>query len=155
MGVSTNGQICYGIMFDEDTEFPWDEDKYVGDIDEWWINECGFEPPFVLYNDDGTYNCEESEVDKKEKEYYKARFDFEKAHPMPIELVNYCSADYAMYIIAIPRTIMSCSRGYPFKFNPNELEVTEIEIKQLLEFCHEYCGCDMPQPEWYLSSYWG
>ncbi|KKM61996.1 hypothetical protein LCGC14_1526060, partial [marine sediment metagenome] len=28
MGVSTNGQICYGIMFDEDTEFPWDEDKY-------------------------------------------------------------------------------------------------------------------------------
>lgn len=30
MGTTTNGQIGYGIVFDEDFEFPWDMEDYGG-----------------------------------------------------------------------------------------------------------------------------
>ena len=32
MGVSTDGQICYGIVFEEGHEFPWASDEYEKDI---------------------------------------------------------------------------------------------------------------------------
>ena len=42
MGVSTDGQICFGIAFEECTEFPWDSEEYDGDIDAWWLSLSSF-----------------------------------------------------------------------------------------------------------------
>lgn len=88
MSVSTDGQLCYGILCGEDIEFPWDDQQYDGDIDLWWATICGF-----LYD----------------QEY----LDFLTNHPLPVELVNYCSAGYPMYILAVPLSGTSARRGYP------------------------------------------
>jgi len=61
MGTTTNGVICYGIQFDEDTEFPWNDkeyegENYDGDIDRWWLYDVlGFKHSFEIYGDDGNY----------------------------------------------------------------------------------------------------
>jgi len=33
MTVSTDGQICYGILFGEDAIFPWDDEKWDSEIE--------------------------------------------------------------------------------------------------------------------------
>lgn len=38
MGISTDGEICYGIIFEDGYEFPWDID-HEGDPEMWWISE--------------------------------------------------------------------------------------------------------------------
>lgn len=154
MGVSTDGQICFGIMFEEGAEFPWDED-FGGDIDEWWMHVTGYVPSIHPYTGDGKYAPGFSEHDPRIKEYYDEQRAWEKEHPCPIELVNYCSADCPMYIIAVPRTCNSCRRGYPEKFDPTDLTVKASEGEGLLEFCAKH-GIEVEgKPEWYLSSYWG
>ncbi len=60
MGVSTDGEISFGYPCDDDTNLPWDDENYDGDIDEWWhavaggedhkipvelVNYCGIEYP--------------------------------------------------------------------------------------------------------------
>jgi len=66
MGQSTDGQICYGVKFEEDFEFPWDDDPYL-DEDDWWLE-----------------GASEAEIDEH-------RRDWLKAHPLPFELVNLVS----------------------------------------------------------------
>jgi hypothetical protein len=55
MGVSTDGQIGYGVVFEEGYKFPWD--KYPsGDIEDWWTEEVlGFKHSFEIYDIDGGY----------------------------------------------------------------------------------------------------
>jgi len=54
MGVSTDGQICYGICVDE-IELPWDE-SYDGDIESWWTFEVlGFKHSFELFTEEGDW----------------------------------------------------------------------------------------------------
>jgi len=36
MGVSTDAQISFGVMFPEGYEFPWEKDEYDWDINTWW-----------------------------------------------------------------------------------------------------------------------
>lgn len=163
MGVSTDGQICFGIPFEEDYIFPWDNEKYEGDFDEWYLYEiCGYKNPFELYNDKGEYIDGKKPLKDKILEYHDTKSNFSKEYPSPIELVNYCSGDCPMYIIAIPRSFKSNSRGYPKVFDPKELTVTDEEKQNLIDFCEKYCKptedtcCEFPkvEPEWCLSSLW-
>ena len=59
---STDGQLSYGVVFDEDFEFPWDAEKWEGDIEEWWRDVKGFSNPmYYPFDQEGDYepgyNC--------------------------------------------------------------------------------------------------
>jgi len=163
MGVSTDGQICYGIPFEEGYEFPWDNEKWGGDIADWWIYEiCGYTDPFKLWNDDGEYEGGEKPPESEVEKWYSAKRTFLKNHPIPVEMVNYCSYDYEMYIIAVPSSFLSNSRGYPKQFLPLALTVKENEREGLINFCEKHCkpendsgGSPEIEPSWYLTSLWG
>jgi hypothetical protein len=122
MGTSTNGQICYGVIIDGNSDGPWDDeslpDDVEGDIKGWWGWNFG------------------------EAETY-------------VELVNYCSNEYPMYIIAIDSSCTNARRGYPKEFNPQDLTISDEDRILLIEFCKELGIKFSGGPAWYLSSYWG
>ena len=75
-------------------------------------------------------------------------------NPIPVELVNVCSGDYPVYIVAVPGTLTTAHRGSPVAFNSRELFIPlPTEYESFLEFCaeHKIEG----RTSWYLSSYWG
>lgn len=153
MGVSTNGQLCYGIIFEEGFEFPWDKGNYEGDMDEWWMEVSGFKPTMDIWDDDDTKKEGVTEEDKKR--YYAERWKWCKDNPVPVERVNYCSGDCDMYILAIPSTIKTANRGYPEELTENALQIAGNAATKLVEFCEKYDIEIEEQPKWWLSSYWG
>lgn len=185
MGVSTDGQLCYGIVFPEGFQFPWDGDEGGGgDEEDWWMKKQGYKELFQLYSEDGEgyapgiqtvkgqYGRIEVAPEDKHKvdEYYEHRRKFKEEHPFPVKLVNYCSGDCSMYIVAVADSVKSNSRGYPMKIVPNELKVTDEEKQGLIDFCEKYLKEQIDEhnedeynkdeqivlePEWWLSSYWG
>jgi len=155
MSVSTDGIICHGIYFEEDFQFPWHNDEFDYDIGDWWIHEvCGFKSPVEMWNDDGQLRTD-IEISKEDfKLYYDSKREFSKDHPIPVELVRTASDSCVEFIIAVPGSKLSASRGYPNTFDPNSLVVTDEQREALVEFCKKYLGVD-GEPKWYLSSYWG
>ncbi len=154
MGQSTNGQLCWGSKFEEGFGFPWDEKKCEQDIEEWWLVVTGFEPPCNPYDDRGEYAEGFTAEDPRVEEYFEQRHTWKEKHPLPIELVNYCSGDAAMYILAIPRLCFHNYRGYPVEIDPAELLETLEDARVLSDFCSNY-GIVVEKPRWWLSSYWG
>lgn len=163
MGVSTNGQLCYGIPFPEGFEFPWGKNSE----EEWWREVNGYKPPFMLYGEDGDYLNGNKPPEALIDQYYKHQRDWEEANPLPIELVNYCSGDYPMYMIAVKGSMTNNSRGFAQAINPAELVVTDEQKQVLLDFIEkhmkekidehnedEYNDKVTLEPQWYLSSYW-
>lgn len=150
--MSSNGQLTYGILFEEDTFFPWDEEEFGGDIDEWWLKVSGFKPSFYPYTEHGGYKEGLDWEHEKVQKYYEEREAFEKKNPLEFELDNYCSCDYPMYILSNKGT--SCSRGYPEVIEPSFLEIKD-EKEKLIQFCKKFGIEYEGEPKWYLSSYYG
>lgn len=157
MSTSTDGQICYGIYFEEGFEFPWSEDtEWEGDIEEWWLIESGWtwdkQNPFDkngnfspgIYTDHPLVN-----------EYFDSRFKWKLAHPCPVAEVNYQSIEIPAYILAIPESVITANRGYPQVLDPSQIVATEEMRNTLIEFCQKYEIEMSTGPQWYLSSYWG
>lgn len=155
MGVSTDGQINYGIPFEEGFEFPWSEDGD-GDIEAWWRTANGYENPmFNPFDESGNYKPGVSRDDPRIGEYFAHQREWMKANPIPVEDVNYCSGDYPMILLAVPGLGLSCSRGDPEAFDPASLVATTEQRQSLLDFCKRW-GIEVPsEPAWYLTSYWG
>lgn len=155
MGVSTNGQISYGISFEEGFEFPWSEERG-GDIDAWCIYDAlGFKHSTEIYADTKSgYVNDVKPSDDVITAYYKEQHEFENAHPLPVEIVNYCSGEYPMHVLAVPSTVKTAKRGFPTKFNPSELVVPDDERDALLTFCADH-GIVHEEPAWMLTSYCG
>ena len=78
-----------------------------------------------------------------------------KDNPLPFQLVNYCSGEYPMYILAVPGTLKSAYRGSPKSFTLDELQVDEEASKKLIAFCEEYGLEGESEIGWTLSSYMG
>lgn len=154
MGVSTDGQICFGVAFDEGFGFPWEEEEYEGDEQKWWRDINGYKSPFELYDKRGEYLDKNTSKDRI-NEYYKHKHEWEEKNPFPISLVNCCSGEYPQYIIAVSSSCRSCSRGYPDEFDPKELVVTDAEVRDLINFLNKYEIEYEGEPKWYLSSYLG
>lgn len=151
MSVSTDGQLSFGILFEEGYEFPWDV-IHDGDIEDWWLWASGFEPSFYPYTPEGEYKEGVSEKDPRIEAYFDERQAFQKEHPLGIGVVNYCSNDCPMYILSNKGT--SSRRGYPEAIDPEFLKLSD-EAERLIEFCKKY-GIEYEcEPKWYLSSYWG
>ena len=165
MSVSTDGQICYGIYFGEGFSFPWEKySEY-----KWWRKVNGYKRPFDLYTEgDADYIGGVRPPQQKIDEYWEHCHQWEEVHPFPVKLVNYCSGDYPMYILAVPESVISNSRGCPQEFDPAKLQVTEEQKQSLIDFCEKYLGEAIEEnnsesynekielkPAWFLSSYWG
>lgn len=159
MGVSTDGQICYGILFPEDFEFPWDDEKFGGDVRDWWlVHVMGYKEPFRAYSDDG--ESMPGIDDAKIREYFSHRsgFEMEKGPPL-VQAVNVCSGSYPEWVVALRSTCLVANRGNPVSFNPESLHVSDTDRDELIRFCEEYIpdpGDEYPElvPKWYLSSCW-
>lgn len=155
MGTSTNGQICFGVAFDEGFEFPW-TDEHDGDIDEWWIYGVhGFKHSVELFDASGNYLNGREPSTEERRRYFDERNKFASTRPLPVGLVNYCSGDYPMHAIVVPRTILTARRGDPAAFDPASLTVTDEERAALIKFCADH-AIELPQePMWLLTSFWG
>jgi len=152
MSQSTDGQLCYGILFEEGYEFPWGEE----DPEDWYDKVRGFKSTYYsqIYTPEGEYlNGKKPSKDLFDKHFDEER-EFKKLHPMPFELVNYCSGDYPMYILAIPSTVKSASRGYPEVIDFKEIVFPPDELGAFKDFCNTH-GFDAMEAKWYLSSYCG
>lgn len=150
MSVSTNGQIFFGVAFAEDFEFPWGE----VDLEDWWCTENGYKSFMKIYNTDGNYVFPRPSATDIEQ-YYQERKKFDESHPLPIELVNYCSSEYPMWALAVPGTLKTNYRGEAVSFAPWDLNVNPIKFESFEAFCWKY-KIDFPQSlSWLLTSYWG
>ena len=156
MTVSTNAQICYGVLFEEGYAFPWDAEKWDGNVDKWWLYDvCGYVNPFELYDESGNYINGVEPSKEKIDQYHTAYRIFEKDHPLPVKLVNCCSGNYPIYILAIPESYIVVCRGYPQVISASMLVKDKENRKILLHFCGEYQLEYKSGPAWWLSSYWG
>ncbi len=165
MSVSTNAEISFGILFDEDHEFPWDDEKYDTDMAEWWRDINGYKPPFELFDERGEYAAgiplTKDQYGRKEapKEmvsaYFDHRHEWEKAHPLPVELVNVCSGGYPTYILAIEGSVTTAYRGSPKEISAAMLVASDEAAGVLISFCKKYGIEGGDGPKWWLSSYWG
>lgn len=155
MGVSTDGQLCFGIKFEDGYEFPWDDGRYEGDIDEWWRDVQGFEHALPYPYDEKGERLP-TWTDELAHDYFQEQFDFDEKHPCPVKLINYCSNGSPMYILAHTDLCYSNSRGYPEEINPAQLVFTAGQCDVLIAFCKKYnIDTDNEMPKWWLSSYWG
>jgi len=152
MGVSTDGIIAFGVMCEEGTEFPWDD---FDDVSEWWLTTSGYVPTLHPFTKLGEYAEGWTEQDSRLDIYFAERRGWEKEHPIPVEVVNYCSHNAPMFAICIPGTLICCTRGYPKAFDVEALRVTEEEVGSLLAFLDEYNIESDRNPQWLLMSFWG
>ena len=155
MGMSTDGIICFGIDFEEGTEFPWSGDQFDGDIEEWWRKEKGYITKFHPYDANGNYLPGIGHGDPRFNEEYKRRAKWDIANPLPVEVVHFCSGDYPMHIIAVAGTYRTACRGEVVKLGLR-LECPEpVKIQALYSFLREYNIDFTGEAGWLLASYWG
>ena len=153
MGVSTDAKIFYGIVFEDGYEFPWDGYE---DIEYWWIYVVnGFKHSFELYDADGMYLNGQRPSEDEISRYFDEKISFSKAHPIPVELINYCSSGSPMYALAVPGTVITAYRGYPEIIDPSSLIVSEERVNAMMKFCNDHRIELKHDPNWILSSYWG
>lgn len=126
MGVSTDGILVFGI--DLGDEIP----EFMDGYDDWW------------HFTDVVAGLEDAE--------YKLRNEFRENYA--VDLVQHCSYNYPMYILAINGTEHRNSRGYLTEIDPTEMVVSQEKIDKLKTFCEEY-GIEWQEPKWYLCSMWG
>ncbi len=150
MGVSTDAKICYGILCEEGHEFPWD---YHGE-DDWWAAVSGYCVPFELYDADGEYLNGEAPSEEKAKEYYNHRREWDKANSLPFEMVNCCSESCPIFIVAVPDSVTSASRGYPEEVSAENLSVPQEAVVRFQEFMGKHLPDVRGDFAWRLSSYW-
>ncbi len=152
-------------MFDEGFEFPWDADEFDGDIEEWWKHVNGYDNPHYCpfteageYKDDAPVTVDQfgqksvKHDDPRVSAYYEYRRKWMSSNPVPIEVVNYCSGDCPMYVLAVKH--IECSRGYPQEIDPALLEVTDDDKQRLRDFLERF-DIEADEPKWWLTSYWG
>lgn len=164
MGVTTNGEISFGFELGEEAKTPW---KYDYDVDEedWefedgdyedWYYTCvkPFVPKIQVYTQEG--NRIPGITEEQVNQHWEDKRKFKTENPMPFELVNTCSYDYPMYILAVPGSNMTCHRGYPVEFSPEDLQVKQEDLDKFMAFVKEFFPEFATQtPKWYLSSYYG
>ena len=154
MGVSTNGEISFGIIFEEGYEFPWD--KFDDGLEEWWLYEVHqLKHSKQLFDEEGNYLNDRKCTDDEYAVYKAEQEAVMKEHPLPVQLVNYCSGDYPAYILAIPDFGANCHRGDPTELDISILRPDADDVKDLIDFCKRFNLEYEEGPKLYLSSYWG
>lgn len=153
MGTSSYAKICFGIVFEEGFEFPWDKHP---DIEEWWFNEIHkYKPPFEIYDEKGNWLNGVKPSEDAIKEYYDHLHKFKSERPLPVELLNYCAYEQPMYILTLKETIKMVEFGEVLDINDLRLITNKNHEDILEDFCFDYgIVCDKP-PTWYLTAFMG
>ena len=159
MGTSTDGQLSFGVVFEEGYEFPWDADQYGGDLDEWWQSISGYDNPHKPFNEHGEWNPGVTRESQVYKDYsaYRKKWKEENPNPIgcdgPVELVNYCSDGCPMYLLLSKH--YSAKRGHPENVDVDTLRNTDEAYQALAEFLDRFDIHTEDDPQWWLTSYWG
>lgn len=154
MGAATDGQLSYGIVFEEGFEFPWDTKEFEGDYEKWWefVNDYQ-NPEFNPYTEEGQYK-DGMNIDSPEiTTYFNHVNNWNKEHPLPVDIITHCSYDYPMYLLAIKH--ISTRRGETVEINPHFLEISDLDRQKLIDFLDTYKIETVDEPKWWLTSYWG
>jgi hypothetical protein len=150
MGVLIDGQLSYGIAFDEGFEFPWSEFE---NIAEWWKLVRGLSIESI-YDDQGDFKPGLSFGSDEVARYYQELRAWEEANPLPVEVVTHFSRDYPMHILAALSE--SARRGYPTAIDTEFITNTAEARQRLLAFLAEFdIDCGGREPEWLLTCYVG
>ena len=161
MGQSTDGSISYGVVIEEGTELPWEHELFNGDEFLWWREVNGYENPhWCPYDGFGNYKegVKESDpgLEEKVSKYHRHTWDWEKENPMPVDLVNYCSAGLSTLRDRRQRQRASLlERSSGVRFDPKNLTVPEESRVALMKFLDDYAIEYEGSPGWLLTSYWG
>jgi hypothetical protein len=154
MGVTTNGELSFGIKLDEETPLPWfpEHEEFDG-IEEWWRCENGYKPKNPIWDAKSGYIAGVTQVDIDA--WYDDLRTWDKENPLPIELVDYQHCDCSAYILACPGTVYTANRGYPVTIEPLKLMVVDaVKAANFHAFVGKYFPEHLsPGPKWYLSSY--
>ena len=154
MSTSTDGQLSFGIVFEEGFEFPWDE-SHDGDIEGWWREVNGFVNPVESPFDDNTgwYKPGIKANPEIVSRYFAEQRKWDEENPVPVQEVNYCSGDYPMSLLATKH--MFACRGEPLEVDVDSLLDTAEAAKTLKDFIDRFGIEAEGEPRWWLSSYWG
>jgi hypothetical protein len=133
MGVSTDGILVFGIQLPEE-ETP----EFLKEFDN------DFETFIDSLN--GLPQWGEEGHDIRKTHAFRDNF--------PVDLVQHCSYEYPMYILAVRGTEITARRGYPNEIDPLTLYVDSDKVETLRKFCEEY-NIEWEEPKWYLCSMWG
>lgn len=149
------GKICYGVTFDEETEFPWDADEYDGDLEQWWaFGVQEFRHSFELFTPEGLWIDGVEAPQERQDQYNREWREFRDRMALPpVVLVEHCSHESPMFILAAPGTYRWSHRSSPVAFEPSNLVVSQAERQALLDFCETYGFEFEGEPGWYLCSY--
>lgn len=73
------------------------------------------------------------------------------------EIVTYCHYEYPMYFLAIPGTEKTAWQGDVTRIDPEELQNTSFNHRQLLDFADAMLklGVDVDQMGWHMMSEFG
>jgi hypothetical protein len=154
MGISTDGQLSFGITCEEGEEFPWDDDKYEGEIEGWWRDINGFNKTNQVWDEEG--NRRPGVTDNDLDQYFVEQHAWDKENPCPANMVNVCHCDYPMWMLVVPGTYTRASRGCPIKVDPAAMTVPEEKFRAFTDFIEKHMPkYEYKEPRWYLSSYWG
>jgi len=164
MGVSTDGIICYGVITGEDHPLDLsagtrDDIPLMSDCDHdeevWWREYRGYKPPFEMFTSAGNWIGGEPWPQEKRDEYHAHRRAWERANPMPFEMVNACSDNVPEWIICLPGSVTVANRGYAVEISEATISLVhkDVALERYLAFLEEI-GVD-GKPHWYLGSYWG
>lgn len=128
-----------------------------GGIADWWyLDGLSFKPSVEIYAGTKTgYVGDVRPTQEVVDAYWKEFGAFQKANPLPVELVNYCSYDHPAYILAVRGSVRTALRGDPTDFEPKNLSVSTWERDTLLNFCVDHGIENEAEPTWLLSSCWG
>lgn len=146
MGQSTDGILTFGVDLGEYKDF------------------------MSIKGDDGDYSHDWDDFLYKisgiEKYDYSKLIEFEEA--LGVELVQYCSCDYPMYILSVAGTTTNVSRGYVEEIDPIEMAISPAQVAVLKDFWDKYIVVEHPEydenyyedppewsePKWLLASNW-
>lgn len=138
MGISSNGVLAFGFDLGED------------------LSETGLKP-----DDEGDWEFEdliakEAGIEPWSENAAEDRYDRKKTAiaACPVDLVQHCSFDYPMYILAVRGTYLTASRGYAEKIAPEFINVPPENIEKAKKWCDDH-RIKWQEPSWILASLYG
>lgn len=141
MTTSTDGILCYGYIL-PDEGLPWQTDKYDNDFEKWYYSEV---VPFKF-----AINWDSADSILRQQ-YFDKKWEFKQTNPLPGELVNYCSRDYPLYIIATEEH--RCNKGKPVEITYRNF-YNRDKANKLREFLLKYKIIEKTEKaSWWLCSY--
>ena len=154
MGQSTDASVCFGIPFEEGTEFPWSE---YNDFDDWYLYKVlGYKSSIEIYDEKGEYLNGINPSSEMISKYYDEKTKFIKDNPKcPVELITHCYHECPMYIIGSSGTEQTANRGYPQELKNISNQDTDVLSDIVIDFCKKYNIKHDTKPTWLLYSYWG